>query len=303
MRTFCLGLVLAALPLSAASQAANVEPPPGTIVHRDVPYVAHGHARQVLDLYLPAGASAPSPLILLIHGGAWRQGDKATNRGVAALVPVLLDAGYAVASMNHRYSSQALFPAQIHDAKAAVRWVRANQTRHEVDGSRIGVWGGSSGGHLAALLGTSAGVPSMDGDLGDVDQSTRVNAVVAWYPPTQFLEMDAQRLPDGWVHNAPDSPESQLLGGPVQERADAALAASPLTYVSSDDPPFLLLHGDADRLVPFQQSLILRDALSAAGVAVDLRILPGAGHGLADFLNQEVIRLVVQFFNQYVRDS
>jgi len=306
MRIGVVILVLAVLSRSAPAQtpAAAIDVPQGTIVHHDLAYVSGGHERQVLDLYVPLPGQRPSPLILMIHGGGWRLNDKAQHPMVRWAIPVLSRAGFAVASINHRYSSHALFPAQIHDAKAALRWIRRNRDAYGVDPDRIGVWGASSGGHLASLLGTSAGVPAMDGETGGSSESVRVRAVVAWYPPIDFLEMASQRLPEGSIHDAPDSPESLLLGGPIQERRESALAASPLSYVSPDDAPFQVLHGDRDLQVPFQQSELLRDALAAVGVPIDFHVVPGAGHGtIAAFQTPEVANLMVQFFDRHLRGN
>ena len=300
-RLTSLLLVLAVLPAAAQAQAVSAVAPEGSIVHTDLAYVPNGHERQVLDLYLPEAALRPLPLIVLVHGGAWRGGNKARNGNVSWVASLLLEAGYAVASINHRYSQQAPFPAQIHDAKAAVRWLRANRDEYGLDGDWVGAWGASSGGHLAAMLGTSPGVVAMDGDLGEAGESTRVQAVVDWYGPTDLLKMDSQALPGGMFHNEPGSPESQLVGGPLQEMRAAARAAAPTTYVTADDPPFLFFHGDNDMSVPFQQSEVLHEALTTVGVEADLHILPGAGHGTAHFRAPEIGRLMVEFFDQHLR--
>lgn len=295
--------LLAVFPLATAAQTPPpIDLPPGVIATRDVAYVPDADERQVLDLYVPSTNPRPVPVILVIHGGAWRANDKARNNSVRWVIPVLLRAGYAVASMNYRYSSQALFPAQIHDAKAALRWL-GDQEQNGIDGERIGVWGDSSGGHLASLLGTSAGVTAMDGSLGDITQPTRVRAVVAWFPPTDFLAMQSQRLPGDPFQNTPDSPEAQLLGGLPQDRPEAATAASPMSYITADDAPFLLYHGAADRTVPYQQSELLRDALEAAGVEVQLHIFPTAVHADDQFRVPVVAEQMLEFFDRHVRPN
>jgi acetyl esterase/lipase len=206
--------------------------PEGTKVHRDLEYVKDGHERQKLDLYLPEKADAPLPVIVWVHGGAWRAGSK--DRPPA--LPFVTK-GYAVASINYRLSQHAQFPAQIEGCKAALRWLRANARKYNLDPEHIGVWGASAGGHLVALLGTSGDVKELEGKGGNPEQSSRVQAVVDWFGPTDFLQM-------GGSHNDAKSPESQLLGGAVQENKEKAAKANPITYVSKDDPPFLIMHGD-----------------------------------------------------------
>jgi acetyl esterase/lipase len=289
--------------MSATAQAPSnpVVPPTGTLVHRDMAYVANGHARQKLDLYLPASGPRPLPLVVAVHGGAWSRNDKADHANTAWLVPILVKAGYAVASLNHRFSQHATFPAQIHDVKAAVRWLRSNASTYGLNPNRFGAWGPSSGGHLITLLGTSAGVRAMDGTLGSADQSTRVQAVVDWYGPTDFLQMDAHRLPNGESHDAHDSPESRLIGGPIQQMREAVTAANPITYVTGDDPPFLIFHGDDDHTVPPHQSALLSDALTTAGVMVQFHTVAGAGHGGPLFQTDEIARMLLGFFDQYLK--
>jgi len=253
-------------------RSSSPEVPPGTTVHRDLPYVNDGHPRQVLDLYLPSGG-ARLPLIVWIHGGAFRAGSKEDG------VPVdYLDAGYAIASINYRFSQHARFPAQIEDCKAAVRWLRAHAAQYGLDAARFGAWGPSAGGHLVAMLGTTGNVTRFDvGEYPEV--SSRVQAVVDYFGPTDFLQMDAHRVPGGMVHDAADSPESELVGGPIQENADRVAAANPITYVGPDAPPFLIVHGDRDPLVPHHQSELLVAALERAGTPVTFYTVTGAGHG------------------------
>jgi len=268
------------------NEAAQARLPEGTVVHRDLAYVANGHERQKLDLYIPAGAKN-APLIIWIHGGAFRMGSKSDG------VPTeYLADGYAVAGINYRLSQHAVFPAQIEDCKAAVRWLRANADKYGLDPERFAAWGASAGGHLAAMLGTTGDVKRFD--VGEnLDQSSRVQAVVDYFGPTDFLQMDAHRLPNGQVHNAADSPESQHIGGPIQENKEKTALASPIVYVSPDDPPFLIVHGDADPLVPHHQSELLAAALADAGILPDFHTVKGGGHG--GFKDPEVPKLTREF--------
>lgn len=261
-------------------------------VHRDLTYVVDGHPRQRLDLYLP-DAPGPLPVIIWIHGGAFRMGSKADR------VPLgYLDGGYAVAAINYRLSQHAIFPAQIEDCKAAVRWLRAHATQFGLDTRRFGALGESAGGHLVAMLGTTGATRQFD--VGAyLDQSSSVQAVADHFGPTDFLQMDAHRLPDGMVHNTPDSPESELVGGPIQQHPERVAVANPMTYVSPDAPPFLIIHGDRDPLVPYHQSELLAAALRQAGVDTTFYTVIGEGHG--NFADPAVPRLTRQFFDRWLK--
>ncbi len=262
------------------------QPPEGTVVHRDLPYVQEGHSRQRLDLYLPPDATN-LPLIINIHGGAFRMGNK------EMAVPFeYLAKGYALASIGYRLSQDAIFPAQIEDCKAAVRWLRANASKYGLDPTRFAAWGHSAGGHLAAMLGTTGGVAEFE--VGDyLTVSSRIQAVVDYYGPTDFLQMDAHRPPGGMEHDSAHSPESDLIGGPIQENKDKAARANPITYITSSAPPFLICHGDSDPLVPHHQSELLDAALKKAGVPVLLYTVKGAGHGR--FADPKVDELTAEF--------
>ena len=261
---------------------------------RDLEYVPGGHERNKLDLYLPKQAGREGrtpdklPLIIWVHGGAWRAGSKRNCPATR-----FLRKGYAVASINYRLSQHAIFPAQIEDCKAAVRWLRANSDRYSLDGERIGVWGSSAGGHLVALLGSAGGVKKFDKGK-NLDISSRVQAVCDYFGPTDFTQIS--RFPSRIRHDAPDSPESKLLGGPVQENKKAAQRANPITYVTKDDPPFLIVHGDKDQSVPHNQSQLLYEALKKADVKVKFHTVKGAGHGR--FNSPEVDKMVDDFFDK-----
>ncbi|MFN8442608.1 MAG: alpha/beta hydrolase [Caldilineaceae bacterium] len=243
---------------------------------RDLAYVTNGHERQKLDLYLP-DAGNNLPLLIWVHGGAFRMGSKEGNENDP--VPVhYAEQGYAVASLNYRLSQHAIWPAQIQDCKAAVRWLRAHANKYRLDSNRFAAWGPSAGGHLVAMLGVTGQVAEYE--VGEhLDFSSRVQCVVDYFGPTDFLQMDTQRLPDGMIHDTPDSPESQLVGGPIQENKEKTARSNPVTYVSADAPPFLVVHGNQDPLVPYQQSVLLVNALIVAGVDVAFYTVIGAGHG------------------------
>ncbi|MFN4261622.1 MAG: alpha/beta hydrolase fold domain-containing protein [Gemmataceae bacterium] len=290
----CLIVVLAvgcvSLPPLSLLPAQQAKTPVAGRTFRDLRYVSNGHDRHRLDLYLPAKGTAPYPVVVFVHGGAWFLGSKDSVKGEALF---LLEHGYAIAAINYRLSQHALFPAQIVDCKAAVRWLRANAKEYQLDANRFAAMGSSAGGHLAAMLGTTGGVK--DFDKGDnLEQSSRVQAVVDWYGPTDFLQMG------GW-HNDAGSPESKLIGGPIQEHKEKAANANPITYVAKDNPPFLIMHGDKDSTVPFNQSELLAEALKKASVEVNLVPMRGAKHGGPQFKSDEAKTMVAEFLAKHLK--
>jgi acetyl esterase/lipase len=277
----------------APQRARGQNMPEGTRILRDLAYVPDGHERQKLDLYLPEQKKdiASLPLIVWVHGGAWLAGSKENCPSVR-----FLRQGYAAASINYRLSQHAIFPAQIEDCKAAIRFLRANAEKYNIDPNRIGVWGASAGGHLVAMLGTTGDVKQFDKGP-NLHVSSRVQAVCDFFGPTDLTRMSA--FESSMDHDAPDSPESKLVGGPVQENKVACERANPITYDSKDDPPFLICHGDKDMLVPHNQSVLLCDALKKAGVSVKFHTVKGGGHGFRD---KEVDRVVQEFFDKYLKE-
>lgn len=281
--------------VGALTDSGEVSEPKEQQVLKDLPYVENGHERQKLDLYLPAEAHSPRPLVIWVHGGGWQAGNK--NGGPYR---PLLARGFAIASINYRLSQHAIFPAQIHDCKAAIRWLRSNASRYGIDPDRFGVWGSSAGGHLVALLGTTGDVKELEGNLGNNEISSRVQAVCDWFGPTDFLLMNRQAGSRGKInHDSADSPESKLVGVPIQDDPEKARLASPLTYVSDDDPPFLIVHGDRDRLVAVGQSQLLKAALDKAHVQTKLQIIEDAGHG--QFRDSEVLESSFHFFEEVLK--
>jgi acetyl esterase/lipase len=271
---------------------------PNGPLHRDVPGVdfpitlavpqypdlayASVSPTQKLDLYLPQG-SGPFPVVLLFHGGGFMFGDKADPMGKAG-TDLLLNRGYAVAVVNYRLSGEARAPAQIQDAKTAVRWLRAHAGEYDLNPEKFGAWGASAGGNLVALLGTSYEVPALEGaELGCAEESSQVQAVIDWFGPIDFLLMDEQfnGTPQAQIHNEPWSPESVLIGAPIQTRPDLVRVINPITYISPSASPFLIQHGSADNQVPPQQSEQLYHALvSVIGdEKVTLSLFQGARHG------------------------
>jgi acetyl esterase/lipase len=275
-----------------AEPPGPAQPPPGVQALRDVEYVPRGHERQKLDLYLPEQPAGALPLVVWIHPGGGQGGSKERVRAL-----YLTTQGYAVASINHRLIQDATFPAQIHDCKAAIRWLRAHCREYRLDPDRIGVWGASSGGMLAALLGTSGGVKKLEGkEGGNLDQSSRVQAVCDWFGASDVAALAATSAE--FNHAL-----AKAFGGPLAQTKEKVLQASPVTHVSKDNPPFLIVHGEKDRPVPLSQSQLLADALKRAGVEVTLKIVPDAGHGGPAFQTAEMRQLIHVFFDKHLKKA
>ncbi|MGW6742700.1 alpha/beta hydrolase fold domain-containing protein [Streptomyces sp. NPDC055025] len=246
-----------------------------------------GYRPRLLDLSVPAGA-APVPVVVWIHGGAWMEGDRRYPPPTVSadlLFGSLLRAGLAVATIDYRHAREAPFPAQLHDVKAAVRYLRHYAGTLGIDATRIGVWGESAGGHLAALAGlTGAAGPALDGTEGIAEGDTSVAAVVDWYGVA-----DLESLLTEW--SDPGNPAVTFLGGAPADHPRLAAAASPVTYAHTPAPPFLLIHGTADTVVPFAHSERLAGLLRAAGNDAEVVPVPGAEH---IFLNADPAPLVAR---------
>lgn len=254
------------------------------ISHRflDLAYAQTSPAQQ-LDLYLPDKGEGPFPLIVHIHGGAFRFGDKGDFQVRCWLEG--LQRGYAVASINYRMSAEALFPAAVHDCKAAIRWLRGNAAHYHLDPARVAVVGGSAGGNLAEMVAVSPHVPELeDLTLGCAEQSCAVQACAPWFGPTDFLRMDAQLAAQGFAtttHNNADSPESLYMGGQItQLPAEWIHKADPATWITPELPPMFVQHGNMDDTVPVGQSEIFVDAIrqQLGASRVEFEVLAGAKH-------------------------
>jgi acetyl esterase/lipase len=262
---------------------------------RDVVYARLDGRDLTLDLYWHPGADEPEPLVVWIHGGAWMSGDKTWMPPLL----YLLNYGFAMASIDYRLSQEALFPAQIEDCKAAIRWLRANAARYNLNPDRVGAWGESAGGHLSALLGTAGGVAAWDRRGGNREYSSRVQAVCDWFGPSDLLKMGVMK--NGFDHNAADAPEALLIGGPIQKNEERANYANPITYITPETPPFFIMHGEQDDVVPVGQSELLHRALVKAGLDSTLTIIPGMGHGVMELDEKrwtELQRGVIDFFER-----
>lgn len=240
-----------------------------------------------LTLYTPAKAKSPTPLIVWIHGGAWMSGRGIAPEWIASFV----NEGFAVATVNYRLVQEARHPAQIEDISTAIRFLSDNARQYNLDRTRIGVWGSSAGGHLAALVGTAGNADVLRKDGAD---PLKIAAVVDWCGPADLEKLGTTSSPKikfDWVSAM--APLSLFLGGPVQQNLSAARDASAVTFVDGADPPFLIMHGVEDEIVPVDQSDQLADVLVKAGVDVAYIKIPKAKH---DFESKKTVELVRKFF-------
>jgi acetyl esterase/lipase len=318
---------LAFVVVSLCSQQSNAQTP--TVNDLAYATVTNDNGSQTtlrLDLWKSTNTTKRSPLLIWIHGGAWLGG---TYNGPPQGLPQLLQAGFAVASVQYRFSTAAIFPAQIHDVKGAVRFLRAHADEYNLDPTRFAAWGSSSGGHLAALLATSGDVAEAEGTVGgNFELSSRIQAAVDYFGPTDLLQMNLDvTTPPGSIinHDAPNSPESQLIGfdgagqgmgvlrnnlanpnAPFPEKVALARLANPIEHVTAGDPPIFIAHGTQDTLVPMKQSERLATALDAADIENMMHVVTGAGHGFGAqsatvdpeaiaFLTQQLARLPGDF--------
>jgi len=299
-----LALIILAIAIVAILASWQFAPPRLKVPpsYKDVAYTTTA-GTQKLDIFLPAG-KGPFPLVINIHGGAFKFGDKGMVDPL--LGKALLEHGYAIASIDYRMSREAKFPAAVLDAKAAVRYLRANAAKYGLDPNKIVAFGQSAGANIAAMLGTTSGQTEFDDpNLGNAGVSSDVQAVIDWFGPTDFSKMDEQAKAQGCSaqeqsHNAADSPESEYLGKPVQQAGDLVTKANPITYIGKNVPPFLIQNGENDCTVPVAQSKLLADALKAAGAAVQYDLLKGVGHGdrgTPVFQSQDNIQKILQFLS------
>lgn len=305
-KSTAFAILLGAAPLCQADTPAPAaqpahKTPAGIKVQRDIPYIPDGDTAQRLDLYTPdTPADKPQPLLIWIHGGGWSGGSKNGCRFQGEV-----RRGYIVASVEYRFSQKAAFPAQIQDCQAALRFLKANAAKYNIDPSHVGIGGDSAGGHLVALLGTAGGKSAFPPIGGNEDQDTRVQAVVDFYGPTDFCDVIEQAQADtaaknifNWNHG---DPYSSLIHAKLGEDKEKCEAVSPVHYASKDNPPFLILHGDHDTLVPFAQSQELADLLKKEAVQVTLQRFPGAGHGGPAFGLPAVNQLINAFLDKHLK--
>jgi acetyl esterase/lipase len=277
-------LLLAAASLAAGSPTAAAERPKPFY---DEVYVVRGDQPLKADVFLPQG-DGPFPAVLVVHGGAWRSGSKGQLSFVSR---ALAEAGYVAVAINYRLAPAHRFPAQIEDCKAAVRWMRDNAERFKIDPHHIAGWGYSAGGHLVALLGTTDEDDGLEDSASPAGTSTRLQAVVAGGAPCDFRILD------------PESDQLAFwLGGTRGERPDIYEKASPATYVTSDDPPTLFYHGDADELVMLESPQAMMAALESAQVPTEIYVIPGANHIKAALFG-EAVKRGIAFLDKHLKHA
>lgn len=268
----------------------------------NINYAGNNEVHHMMDIYLPDQGSKIFPVVITVYGSAWLANDKKGSKYIKkSLIQPLLNSGFAVVSINHRSSTDAIFPAQIHDVKAAIRFIRANTKQYQFDSSFIGITGSSSGGHLSAMAGTTSFNKEMEGEVGPhLEFESHVDAVVDWFGPTDFLIMDlcGSKL----VHDDVKSPESKLIGGAIQENKAKARAANPMTYINDKTPPFLIIHGMVDLTVPYCQSKTFKMALDSARVENRLISIRDGAHGKNVF-KKEIQEEMVSFFEDKLNNT
>lgn len=287
---FSLCLTAAAVFAQPNFPGTDVSDRPSIVKTAAIPYATVDDNELALDLYMPAGANRP-PLIVYIHGGAWRFGSR------DSVSPIdLVDKGYAIASVSFRLTPVAPLPAQVHDIKGAIRFLRANASTYGFDADQIGVTGVSSGAHLAALVGLTNGSPPHEGDVGgNLDVSSDVQAIVSYFGASNLTSILAQSTPLGL--NVREPALDLLLGGSVDDKVNLARFGSPVFQVDAADPPLLLLHGDQDPQMPINQSLELFGVAKDNGIEVQFVPVHGAAHGGSDFFDADRTALVADFLD------
>lgn len=293
-----IGILVFAAVLASAASAQPGRQPVGDMSAVDridgLEFASVGGERLLLDLYMPTGATEP-PLLVWVHGGGWSRGARSPVSTVA-----FVNDGYAMASVDYRLSGTAPFPAQIHDIKAAIRFLRAQAGEYGYDAGRIGILGVSAGGHLAALAGVTNGDAMMEGEVGrHLDQSSDVAAVVSYFGASNLTSILDQSTPFGLNIRVPAL--ESLLGGPPDERVDLARSASPVFHVDAADPPLLLLHGDQDPQMPINQSHELEGVYRGKGLTVRFEVVHGAAHGGPPFYDDKRTAIVEAFLNDALR--
>jgi acetyl esterase/lipase len=272
-----------------------------TATNKDVAYASTSSA-QKMDIYIPDG-TGPFPAVVLIHGGAFKSGDKSMEASNAA---TLVANGFVAVTINYRLSGEAIFPAAVQDCKAAVRYIRANASKYKINPDKIGTWGSSSGGNLSAMMGTSGGDSYLEGTQGDyLTTSSTIQACIDWFGPINFATMVSEGLALGFSSSYNVNNESQYVGVDANDPANITTVnkANPTTYIDKNDPPFWIEVGSADPLIPYTQSLnfykALKDVLGDSKVSYDL--LDGAGHGGSQFSTSANMQKVITFFNNHLK--
>ncbi|MES2830040.1 MAG: alpha/beta hydrolase [Bacteroidota bacterium] len=286
MLALLLGLFAAHVLQAQEADTLNI---PNAILIKRIPYVVNGHKLQNLDIYITKNATKPMPLLIWIHGGAWEGGLKKW------IDPAyLLNSGYAIASIDYRFSGDAIFPAQVIDCNEAALFLWDHATEYGFDKSKFIIGGGSAGGHLSSLIGLSANNNKTE-FYNNIKRSRQIKykAIVDFYGPSDLNVVHGKAT--AMDYDSENSALTRLLGHPTLERPDIAAQASPVTYIDKNDPPIIILHGDADDIVPFWESKLFYSKLRLAGVQAELVKLAGAGHGGAQFSSKETQKKLNDF--------
>jgi acetyl esterase/lipase len=289
MMRLLLGLIIVACGVVSAADA-----PAGYRKVVDIPFAEVDGHRLALDLYLPEGQEH-APLVVFVHGGGWRNGSRNS-------MPLggLATEGFAFASVDYRLSPVARFPAQVHDIKAAIRFLRANDSEYSYDATRIAIAGSSAGAHLAALVGVTNRHAELEGTVGDhTDESSDVQAIVSYFGASNFLTILPQSTPYGLGVRVPAL--QILLGGQPEQRKELAKLASPVFHLDGNDPPILLLHGNQDPQMPLNQSLELHGEYLEAGLDSKFISVHNAAHGGKKFHTEARLQAAADFLNQHLR--
>ncbi len=260
-------------------ESREISIPEGIEFIQDINYAGTNNPVQVLDIVIPENRSSEKlPAIVYIHGGGWLGGDKGNS--IKTLKPFIKDGDYIGIAINYRLSDEAKWPAQIHDCKAAIRWIKGNADKYGIDKESIGVWGTSAGGHLVAMLALTSVSGNFEGTVGNYpEENGSVACAIDGYGPAELLTMEAR--PGSMRHNVPDSPESRLIGGNIQDNKEKAINASPVTWVSKRCRPMLIYHGTGDSLVIVEQSETLYEELiKARAKDIFLIKIEGGPHGV-----------------------
>ena len=276
-----LALALGGLLLFAIAPRGN----PEIAIERNLVYGKGGDTDLLLDLAMPKSGVGPFPAVMFLHGRGWREGSR---HDMSQFIEGMAGLGYVSVTIEYRLVAAARFPAQVEDCKAAVRWLRANAAKYRIDPGHIGVVGFSAGGHLASMLGVTGPGDELEGTGGSPGQSSRVQAVVSFFGPTDFSTRD-------WPRDLETEVIVPFLGGTIADQPENYARASPISYATKDAPPFLFFHGTDDRLVPIDQSRRLAEKLSKLGVPVQMVALEGEGHGFSDGNNQKSMQRMLDF--------
>jgi acetyl esterase/lipase len=279
----------------AMAQEADTLALPNTRLIKNIPYVVNGHKLQNFDLYLPKDAKKPMPVLLWFHGGAWEGGLKKW------IDPVfLLKSGYAIASIDYRFSDSAIFPAQVKDCNEAIYYIWKNAAKYNLDPNHLVIGGGSAGGHLASLIGLSTNnkMPEFYNDITK-SKAIKFKAILDFYGPSDLNSVHGKATP--FDYDSKNSALTRFLGFESLERPDVAKKASPVSYIDKNDPPILIIHGDADDVVPHWESKQFHSWLKLAGVRAELVTIPGAGHAGPAFSSVEIEKKVNAFLGSLTK--